>query len=128
MRFKNTPWLSALLLAAGLSALPVLLFSLPVPVYIPLLAASASSLSAALTAERKRFWAAPALWMLLCAATLLLARDGVAPLLDSLLTAWQQLHPRIYPAYCWVCGVPLTPAVPVPYGSGRPPFCCHCFC
>lgn len=99
MRFKNTPWLSALLLAAGLSALPVLLFSLPVPVYIPLLAASASSLSAALTAERKRFWAAPALWMLLCAATLLLARDGVAPLLDSLLTAWQQLHPRIYPAY-----------------------------
>ena len=99
LRFKNTPWLSALLLAAGLSALPVLLFSLPVPVYIPLLAASASSLSAALTAERKRFWAAPALWMLLCAATLLLARDGVAPLLDSLLTAWQQLHPRIYPAY-----------------------------
>ena len=95
MRFKNTPWLSALLLAAGLSALPVLLFSLPVPVYIPLLAASASSLSAALTAERKRFWAAPALWMLLCAATLLLARDGVAPLLDSLHTAWQQLHPRI---------------------------------
>jgi len=99
LRFKNTPWLSALLLAAGLSALPVLLFSLPVPVYIPLLAASASSLSAALTAERKRFWAAPALWMLLCAATLLLARDGVAPLLDSLLAAWQQLHPRIYPAY-----------------------------
>ena len=99
MRFKNTPWLSALLLAAGLSALPVLLFSLPVPVYVPLLAASASSLSAALTAERKRFWAAPALWMLLCAATLLLARDGVAPLLDSLLAAWQQLHPRIYPAY-----------------------------
>lgn len=40
LRFKNTPWLSALLLAAGLSALPVLLFSLPVPVYIPLLAAS----------------------------------------------------------------------------------------
>ena len=37
--------------------------------------------------------------MLLCAATRLLARDGVAPLLDSLLTAWQQLHPRIYPAY-----------------------------
>ena len=133
MRFKNTPWLSALLLAAGLSALPVLLFSLPVPVYIPLLAASASSLSAALTAERKRFWAAPALWMLLCAATLLLARDGVAPLLDSLLAAWQQLHPRMRRwrrlwRRCWVCGVPLTPAVPVPYGSGRPPSCCHCFC
>ena len=55
MRFKNTPWLSALLLAAGLSALPVLLFSLPVPVYIPLLAASASSLSAALTALPSSF-------------------------------------------------------------------------
>ena len=93
----------AALLAASFPVLLAGLLGLTAPLWLPLLTAVLSAGSAAALSGGRRPWLPYLCWAGLCAAALPVLGTalpgGLAALVNAALHTWQQVFPRIYPAY-----------------------------
>lgn len=93
----------AALLAVSFPVLLAGLLDLTVPLWLPLLLAVLSAGTVAALAESRRPWLPALCWAVLCAAALLVQGStltgGLAALVNAALRVWQQVFPRVYPAF-----------------------------
>lgn len=93
----------AALLAMSFPALLSGLLGLTAPLWLPLLLAVLSAGTAAAFSESRRPWLPSLCWTALCAAVLLargsVLTGGLAALVNAALHTWQQVFPRVYPAF-----------------------------
>ena len=93
----------AALLAVSFPVLLAGLLDLTVPLWLPLLLAVLSAGTVAALAESRRPWLPALCGAALCAAALLVQGStltgGLAALVNAALRVWQQVFPRVYPAF-----------------------------